>query len=150
MSTPALVHGAGCPCVRCKGFQPGHELSVRHGAYSNGLALNERAEAIAEQVRADMPHYAPADEGLVRLLAITEARVERAASAIERADAASENPLAGYLGGDAGQMLERLRSDLGSSIEILDPTLPREGRFMRRWGLQLNVSSEELLAVAAT
>jgi len=48
------------------------------------------------------------------------------------------------------ELLERLRSDLGPSIEILDPTLPREGRFMRRWGLQLNVSSEELLAVAAT
>jgi predicted transcriptional regulator of viral defense system len=48
------------------------------------------------------------------------------------------------------ELIERLRSDLGPSIEILDPTLPREGRFMRRWGLQLNVSSEELLAVAAT
>jgi predicted transcriptional regulator of viral defense system len=48
------------------------------------------------------------------------------------------------------ELIERLRSDLGPSIEILDPTLPREGRFMRRWGLHLNVSSEELLAVAAT
>jgi predicted transcriptional regulator of viral defense system len=47
------------------------------------------------------------------------------------------------------ELLERLRKDLGPSIEILDPTLPREGRFMRRWGLQLNVSSEELLSAGA-
>jgi len=48
------------------------------------------------------------------------------------------------------ELIERMRSDLGPSIEVLDPTLPREGRFMRRWGLQLNVSPEELLAVATT
>jgi predicted transcriptional regulator of viral defense system len=47
-------------------------------------------------------------------------------------------------------VLDRLRDHLETSIEILDPTLPREGRIMRRWGLQLNVPSEELLAVAAT
>ena len=27
-------HGEGCECVRCTGFQPGHELSLRHGSYA--------------------------------------------------------------------------------------------------------------------
>lgn len=48
------------------------------------------------------------------------------------------------------EIIEQLRSDLATSTELLDPTLPREGRRVRRWGLRLNVSSEELLAVAAT
>jgi hypothetical protein len=27
-------HGADCSCTRCRGFQPGHTLSLRHGARS--------------------------------------------------------------------------------------------------------------------
>ena len=48
------------------------------------------------------------------------------------------------------ELIEQLRSDLATSTELLDPTLPREGRRVRRWGLRLNVSPEELLAVGAT
>ena len=28
------VHGADCECVRCRGFPPGHTLSLKHGATS--------------------------------------------------------------------------------------------------------------------
>lgn len=27
-------HGPDCPCTRCRGFQPGHDASVKHGADS--------------------------------------------------------------------------------------------------------------------
>lgn len=118
MSAPVRLHGDGCGCTRCTGFTPGHDLSVRHGAYSNGLALKERAAELAEQIREDMPHYSNADEGMVRLLSIVEVRIEKAYAAIERADDAAANELSSYLGGDAGAMLERLRSDLRAWIRL--------------------------------
>lgn len=27
-------HTAGCTCAKCAGFQPGNELSLRHGVYA--------------------------------------------------------------------------------------------------------------------
>ena len=46
--------------------------------------------------------------------------------------------------------LEALRKILTDTYIRLDPILPAEGNFMRRWRLQLNVSQEELLAVVRT
>lgn len=43
---------------------------------------------------------------------------------------------------------ERLRRRLPAGYVPLDPLLPREGRRLKRWGLQLNVPLEELRAVA--
>jgi hypothetical protein len=118
VTVPARLHGDDCTCTRCTGFEPGHDLSTTHGAYSNGLALTERAAEIADGVRRVMPHYAPADEGMVRLLAISEVRIEKATAAINRADdAAAGNELTGYVG-DGGITLERLRTDLRAWINL--------------------------------
>jgi predicted transcriptional regulator of viral defense system len=46
--------------------------------------------------------------------------------------------------------LARLRQSLTPSYVPLDPILPREGRHLARWRLQLNISSEELEGVRGT
>lgn len=46
------------------------------------------------------------------------------------------------------QELARLRSALTPTYTLLDPVLPAEGRFLARWRLRLNVSPEEIQAVA--
>lgn len=46
--------------------------------------------------------------------------------------------------------LEALHNTLTEAYMRLDPLLPAEGKFLRRWRLQLNVSPEELLAVVRT
>jgi predicted transcriptional regulator of viral defense system len=46
--------------------------------------------------------------------------------------------------------LERLRQHLNETYDVLDPILPREGRMLRRWRLQLNIDPEELAAVHTT
>ena len=45
---------------------------------------------------------------------------------------------------------EVLQKALTETYMRLDPLLPAEGKFLRRWRLQLNVSPEELLAVVRT
>lgn len=46
--------------------------------------------------------------------------------------------------------LEILRHILKESYVCLDPILPREGQYLRRWRLQLNVSAEELRSAVST
>lgn len=46
--------------------------------------------------------------------------------------------------------LEALHHTLTETYVRLDPFLPAEGKFLRRWKLQLNVTPEELLAIVKT
>ena len=46
--------------------------------------------------------------------------------------------------------LARLREKLTPTYNLLDPVLPPEGKFLARWRLRLNVSPEEIHAVART
>jgi len=48
------------------------------------------------------------------------------------------------------QNLEALHNTLTETFVRLDPQLPAEGKFLRRWRLRLNVSPEELLTVVRT
>jgi len=48
------------------------------------------------------------------------------------------------------RQLERLRRRLTPAYALLDPLLPREGKFLARWRLRLNVPPEELRAVVGT
>jgi len=50
----------------------------------------------------------------------------------------------------ADQDWKALQNTLTETYMRLDPRLPAEGKFLRRWRLQLNVSPEELLAVVRT
>jgi len=45
---------------------------------------------------------------------------------------------------------EFLQEHLTETYALLDPLLPSEGKFLRKWRLKLNVSSEELLLVVRT
>jgi predicted transcriptional regulator of viral defense system len=46
--------------------------------------------------------------------------------------------------------LDRLRSGLTRTYDLLDPLLPRGGRYTRQWRLQLNVPAEELDSIRRT
>jgi predicted transcriptional regulator of viral defense system len=46
--------------------------------------------------------------------------------------------------------LNRLQSKLTKTYSLLDPTLPKDGRYVSRWRLNLNVEPDELLAVVRT
>ena len=48
------------------------------------------------------------------------------------------------------QVLAGLQESVGSSYALLDPILPRDGRFLRRWRLQLNIDFETLKGLAST
>ena len=48
------------------------------------------------------------------------------------------------------KMRDPLRERLTDTVVRLDPLLPAEGKFLHRWRLQLNVTPDELLAVART
>ncbi len=69
-------HGPDCTCTRCKGFEPGNELALRHGAYAV-VALGPRVEELADQIRELVPAYSASDEITIRLLCLTLARLER-------------------------------------------------------------------------
>ncbi len=60
----------------------------------------------------------------------------------------------GYLveayGIGAPEDLAPLRENLTSTYNLLDPVLPAEGKFLARWRLRLNVSTEEIQAVVRT
>ena len=43
-----------------------------------------------------------------------------------------------------------LRSRLTDTYARLDPLLPAEGKYLRKWRLQLNVTPDELLSVVRT
>lgn len=75
---PALVHGEGCECTRCTGFQPGHELSVRHGAYSRRL-LQGDADHLVDEIEKAAPD---ASSPVVALCALTMAQAFRAERAL--------------------------------------------------------------------
>jgi len=71
-------------------FQPGHELSMRHGAYSSALRLKPRAEELAKTLREAMGNsYDPRFEGAIAGAAMVAARLEKAMDALlESTDAA--------------------------------------------------------------
>ncbi len=46
--------------------------------------------------------------------------------------------------------LELLQEYLTETYTLLDPLLPSEGKFLSKWKLKLNISSEELLSVVRT
>jgi hypothetical protein len=107
-------HGPDGTCVKCTGFQPGHELSLRHGAYST-VKLGPRVDELADLVRQDVGSlYRPSDEIMIRLLALVLARIEAAARALETADGDSLQRLAADARGWVNTA-RRIANDLGLS-----------------------------------
>jgi hypothetical protein len=127
-SSRRAKHGDDCGCTRCRGFQPGHTASLKHGAYSV-VAIRGRVAEIADRIRIDMPVRSPADEMAIEGLAIVTARIEKAYEAIAQLDEAVVNPIGSYLG-DRAEAVTRMRDDL------------------RRW-LALQLRYEEALGLTA-
>lgn len=85
MTLDGKVHGEGCECVRCRGFEPGTAAEsgrrggaagVTHGARSE-RHLRPRAERFLERLRRTAPTAAePADELALERLAWQLARLE--------------------------------------------------------------------------
>jgi predicted transcriptional regulator of viral defense system len=48
------------------------------------------------------------------------------------------------------QQLQGFRKSLTATYVPLDPLLPREGRHLAKWRLQINVSPEEILAARSS
>lgn len=48
------------------------------------------------------------------------------------------------------EILARLQEQIGPSYALLDPLLPKNGRFLSRWRLQLNIDTETLKGIAST
>lgn len=101
-------------------FQPGHQMSRKHGGYSL-LGIGDRAEEICDQIRPTLPVYSPADETILQLLGVTCARIERASEAVAAVDEQA-TPLGAYLAGkdgpDLASSLQRLRQDLRAWIGL--------------------------------
>ena len=118
-SRGASTHGENCSCVRCRGFKPGNSLGLRHGAYST-LHLGKRAAQLAADIRDTAPVYEEADEHVVRLLALTLARVESAAKALDRLDelADGSSPLGPYSSEVGGRLREDLRHWIGTATKL--------------------------------
>lgn len=81
----ALAHGPECACTRCTGFQAGHELSVRHGAYAV-VQLGPRVAELSAELAELVPGYSGSDAVAVRLLALSLVRLERAEAALADAE----------------------------------------------------------------
>jgi hypothetical protein len=106
-------HVEGCACVRCRGFEPGHQLTTTHGAYAV-VGITGRAQEITDGLIEAMvaegtwrPSFAPT----VQVCSVLLVRVERAAAAIAQVDDAATEPLGSYVG-DVGETIEKLRRDL--------------------------------------
>lgn len=86
MPEPQAEEQPAEPCEKCGEahpawsrcpFQPGHELSVRHGLYAT-IKLAPRALELADELREIVPASSPSDEPSIGLLALVLARVETA------------------------------------------------------------------------
>lgn len=82
MRTPLAEHGPDCECQRCRGFEPGNQVSVGnrgnlvHGAYSSALDRHPRVLELTAEARATAPWLQPADEHALRLWAMAVVRLE--------------------------------------------------------------------------
>jgi hypothetical protein len=108
----ASKHPAGCTCTRCRGFQKGNDLELRHGAYAKTLAISPRGAALAEELRRDFA--ASADESALQALAASLAQIQLATAALEKVDATPDARLK-YV-----RLSDDLRGWIGSLFKLLD------------------------------
>jgi hypothetical protein len=118
-------HDDACGCTRCRGFERGNELSLRHGCYSV-LKLRPRADEIRERLVRVAPVVAAADAAAFDLAAMLLARAERAALVEELAWAEEQDALrrGRVVPPEQRQDLRRLSADsrgwANSALRVLD------------------------------
>jgi hypothetical protein len=105
-------HGPDCMCTRCTGFQPGHGLSVRHGAQAT-LRLQPRAEEITRAFAVLAPVEHPADGPALELLGVMFARLEAVSEYV--AERGLTRPDGSLLA-----VLDRVGAWEGTAVKLLD------------------------------
>lgn len=108
----ASQHGPDCPCTRCRGFQKGHTLSLRHGGRSI-VALEPRVAELAAEIRKLVPARSDSDEISERLLALALAQVESASAWLAEHGLVDEH-------GNARSLLRHLGTMMNTSARIAD------------------------------
>lgn len=91
---PCTLGKDGGPCTRCRGFEPGHEGSMRHGAYSGRRRrplINEELARLVEAFGDPEPATLPAFETLAGLRARRRAVLEWL-EGVDFVDAAGQIP----------------------------------------------------------
>jgi hypothetical protein len=104
-------HGADCACTRCKGFELGNAVALKHGAYVSVSRLQPLVAVRMAELVPLMPWLAPSDQETLHDYVIVEMRELFARRAIERVEQESQdNPLDSYVGA-AGAQIDSLRRD---------------------------------------
>jgi hypothetical protein len=141
---PKAAHGT-------RRFQPGHDLSTRHGAYSLVcITADPRVAELAEQITGSQPVSHPADAGAVQRLAVVYVRIERALAAIGRADEVAASDPAGAYRLKRNQWMDRLRHDLAMWIRVagsIEAELARTPASRAKLGLHLASAQRQLTVV---
>lgn len=133
------AHGTDCACTRCIGFQPGHELSMRHGAYASPVRLGAEVEELAAELVRLVPAYRESDGPLVNLLALALRRIIRAEPVIAAAEECGE--------ADAAKTLrEEQRRWATSATKMLD-SLGMSPTARARLGLDVAMTQRALTVV---
>src|SRR4051794_6225610 len=79
------AHGEGCGCVRCRGFERGNGVAVKHGAHAP-LLLRPRADELMQALLAAIgDRWEPRFDAAVAATAMVGARLERAMAALDEA-----------------------------------------------------------------
>jgi hypothetical protein len=106
-------HVDGCQCKRCLGFQSGNVVALTHGARSL-VQIQGRSADVAEGLREALRSegiYRPAFEASIAACSIVLVRVERAAAALDAAEADAKEA--------SDQLYARLRGWVNASTRHL-------------------------------
>jgi hypothetical protein len=129
-------------------LQPGHDLSVQHGAYVSPLKLGERTQEIADSVRPYLPTYSPAVEPTLGSYALCLVRIERGAAALEEVELETELGVE-YKRKGEDDLLFNLRSDVRAWIRLaaklaaeLGITPASSARIMRDVGVGVQAAAQ--------
>lgn len=109
---PVPVHDCGGTCQRCRGFEPGNEINVRHGARAV-VRLAPRIAALVEALRPLVPAGSGSDEPVLAVLAGVMARIEAAQAYLDEHGIVDEH-------GQPRPILKQLSTWENTAVRTLD------------------------------
>lgn len=118
MAEPTVSHGPACPCPRCRGFEPGNQLSVgnrgpmTHGARSV-VNLAPRIAELVDALAPLVPAVSPSDGPTLAVLAGVMARIEAAQAYLDEHGIMDEH-------GQPRPILKQLSTWENTAVRTLD------------------------------
>lgn len=118
------------------------------------VMVSDRERTILDVLR--QPQYAGGIPEVAKALWMgrTEIKIPRLFDYVQHVSSGALRRRLGFLlelyGMASPDQLDPLRSNLTSTYDRLDPTLPKSGPFQARWRLQLNIGIDELEAIPHT